>query len=179
MACPYAIAIASRSTAVDDLDAAIAKLHRHSRRRVYLTRLAGRSFVDPELLRLLEIEPHQTPDESLLMGILAQRNLQATFSYIETPSRLAGCHDCEEFARRLSWSCGPLDDVALTRLRMWYEEEPVRAARGGRPMRWIFVSWPIEANSKCDRSTAVWRVVFGFEYPRPDQLPGVQSVGPA
>lgn len=135
------IAIASRSTLLDDMGAAIEKLNRHASLRVYLTYLVGGHFIDPQIQALLETAPPPTPDHLLLIGILHRMGIHPCVDFIETPSRLAGCNDAEEFAQRVEWSCGPLDAGSRQRLQHWYERDPARAAAGGAPMRWAFLSW--------------------------------------
>lgn len=139
------IAIASRSTTVHDLGAAIDKLQRHARRRVYLSYLAGGHFLDHSLLDALAVDVPALPDVLWLLGMLHQRGLRPRVDYIQTPSRLAGCADFDAFAERVTWCTGPFDDGARQRLRRWYDADPERAARGGAPMCWAFVGWDVPA----------------------------------
>ncbi len=138
------IAIASRSTLLADLDAAIAKLNRHARQRVYISYLSGGRFVDPELLALAALPVPPAPPLSWVLGMLLQRGLYPTLDYIETPSRLAGCRDFDEFAQRLAWSSGEFDASARARLRAWFDADPARAQAGGAPMRWAFIGWRVQ-----------------------------------
>ncbi|MFT3819925.1 MAG: class I SAM-dependent methyltransferase [Rubrivivax sp.] len=140
------LAIASRSTTVDDLDAALAKLQRHARLRAYLSYPADRSFVDAGIVDALEVKVPRVPDLALLIGMLRCRGLQPRIDYLEMPSRLAGCRDFDEFVQRLAWSIGPFDEAARERLRRWYDADPARAARGGAPMRWAFVWWAVDGS---------------------------------
>lgn len=87
----------------------------------------------------------RAPPPLWLLGMLHQRGLQPRVDVIETPSRLAGCRDFDEFAQRVAWSTGPFDEAARERLRRWYLADPERAARGGAPMQWTFVAWDVAA----------------------------------
>lgn len=138
------IAIASRSTLVADLDAALHKLARHARRQVCLTYPVGGGFVDPAILAAAGVELPRVPDHLLLLGMLHRMGIVARVDLLHTRSRLAGCADFDDFARRLAWTTGPLDATALQRLRAWYDADPQRAARGGRDMVWAFVAWDVE-----------------------------------
>jgi iron complex transport system ATP-binding protein len=140
------LAIASRSTTVDDLDAALAKLQRHARLRAYLSYPSDASFVDLGIVDALGIEAPRVPDLTLLIGMLRRRGLQPRIDYLEMPSRLGGCRSFDEFAQRLVWSTGPFDEAARERLRRWYDADPARAARGGAPMRWAFVEWAVDGS---------------------------------
>jgi SAM-dependent methyltransferase len=137
------IAIASRSTTVDDLEAALRKLQQHARLRVYLTYPVGGVFVDRELIALSGQAVPEVPDHFLLLGMLHRMGVVPRVDILQTPSRLANCSGFDEFAERLAWSTGPLDAAAQRRLRDWYEADPERAARGGSPMRWAFIGWDV------------------------------------
>ena len=137
------IAIASRSTMLDDLGAAIDKLNRHARLRVYLTYLVGGQFIAPDILAALAVAVPQAPPLAWVLDMLLQRGLQPRLEYIETPSRLAGCADFDEFAQRVAWSTGPFDAPARERLQAWFDADPERAQRGGAPMRWAFIGWTV------------------------------------
>ena len=134
------IAIASRSTAVEDLDAALSKLERHARLRVYLTTPAAASRLGPDLERVLELEAPKSPDPLLLLGLLQRRGVHPRVDWIETPGRWAGCADFDDLERRVTAAAGPLDARARARLRAWHDADPARALRG-EPMRWAFVAW--------------------------------------
>lgn len=145
------VAIASRSTTVDDLEAALLKLQAHARLRVALTYPVGGGFVDPELLRLVGGGVPPVPDHLLLLGLLHRMGQVPTVALIHTPSRLAGCDSFESFLQRLQWSTGELDSAARARVRSWFEADPVRALAGGAPMRWAFVQWDVQgpASPRC------------------------------
>ena len=135
------IAIASRSLTVTDLRDALGKLISRARLRVCVTYLDGGSFVDPEILELAGVPARRIPDGRVVVGALRQLGFQPLVDYIDTPARFAGSTDFAEFAQRLRWHTGPLDDAALDRLRHWYDADPVRARAGGRPVRWACIRW--------------------------------------
>ncbi|WP_027960379.1 methyltransferase domain-containing protein [Halomonas halodenitrificans] len=135
------IAVASRSGMVPDLAEALIKLNAHARHKVYMTQLVGGHFMDPELIVALGRQPRSFPDHLYTLGLLHTQGIHAELSYIEMPSRLAGASDFDEFAQRVSWSLGELDDEERARLHHWYSTDSERAARGGAPMRWALVSW--------------------------------------
>lgn len=137
------ILIASRSGLVEDLDAALEKIHRHTRLRAYMTQLAGGHFIDPAIARLLGREQASVPDYIYTLNLLHQRGIHPRLDYIELPSRLAGCATFEEFAERVAWSLGPLDDAQRESLADWYHADPERARQGGAPMRWAFIGWTV------------------------------------
>lgn len=139
------IAVASRSTAVADLGAALEKLVSRARLRAYLTYLVGGHFIDVDILRLVGSEPPPLPDHLLLLGMLHRMGIRPRVDYIETPSRLAGSADFDDFTQRVAGSTGSFDEAARARLRRWYEADAERARAGGAPMRWAFVHWETPA----------------------------------
>ena len=142
------ILIASRSSVVDDLDAILEKIHRHTRLRAYVTQLAGGHFIDPAISRLLEREQPALPDHIYTLNLLHQRGIYARLDYIEVPGRLAGSRTFEEFADKVSLSLGPLNETELDALAEWYRADPERAHQGGAPMRWALVSWTVPTGAQ-------------------------------
>lgn len=137
------VAIASRSTTVADLGTALAKLTAHARQRVLITYPASGHFIDDGILAAVGASPLPLPDVLLVLGMLRQAGMHPTLDYITTPSRLAGCADFDDFAQRVAWSTGPLDDAARLRLQTWFAADPLRALAGGRGMRWACISWDV------------------------------------
>jgi SAM-dependent methyltransferase len=138
------IAIASRSTLVEDMADALAKLNRHASKRVYLTYLVDGYFMDPEILAMAGALPPAAPDYLWVLGVARQLGVLPKLDYIVIPSRLAGCADFDELLTRLQKSTGKLDTAARTRFLEWYAADPVRAFRGGAPMRWAFIYWDVK-----------------------------------
>lgn len=137
------LVVASRSTTVDDLDAALRKMARHARLRACFTYPADGHFIGRDILQALQISLPAVPDVLLALGMLRRMGILPRLDCIEMPSRLAGCATYETFEQRVLWSTGPLDEAARQRLREWFEADAGRAARGGGPMRWAFVSWEV------------------------------------
>ncbi|MGC3872562.1 methyltransferase domain-containing protein [Halomonas sp. GXIMD04776] len=135
------IVVASRSGMVADLADALAKLNAHARRRVYMTQLVGGDFLDAGLIALLGRQRTSVPDYIYTVNLLHTQGIHPRLSYIEVPSRLAGTQDFDEFAQRVSWSLGELNDDETSRLRAWYNFDPQRAAEGGAPLRWALIEW--------------------------------------
>lgn len=143
------VAIASRSTTVDDLEAALHKMARHARLRAYLSYPADGFFVAREILDVLGAQHGAVPavpDLLLVLGMLRRMGVHARLDYILTPSRMAHSTGFDDFVQRLAWSTGPLDEAAKNRLRSWYGANPERAHLGGAPMRWAFIGWDVAAH---------------------------------
>jgi len=134
------IVVASRSTVVEDLAAALAKLHEKARRHVYLTHLAGGHFIDPAIQRVVGRERPPMPDYIYVLNILHGMGIHAAVDYITVDSQLASAADFDDYARRVARSMGGLDDNERERLRAWYDGASPRA-RAGAPLRWAFIHW--------------------------------------
>lgn len=134
------IVVASRSTTVEDIAAALAKLHAKARRRVYLTHLVGGHFTDPAVQAALGRSMPTVPDYIYLVNILHSMDIHPKVDYISHESRLADAVDFDDFARRVSWSIGELSPEEMARLRDWYERS-TPTERAGAPMRWAFIAW--------------------------------------
>ena len=135
------IVVASRSTTVRDMAAALAKLDAKAKQRVYLTSLVGGRFIDSAVVELLERHRPALPDYIYILNILHQMGRHPRVDYIENENRLAGAEDFDAFARKVAFSLGELSEIERARLATWYAADPERAKRGGKPFRWAFVSW--------------------------------------
>jgi SAM-dependent methyltransferase len=133
------VLVASRSTHVADLEAALVKLDAHARRRVYVTQLAGGRFLEPGICEALGRPDDARPDYIYTVNILRQHGIHPTLDYIEGDNRLRSCVDFEDFLRRVVWSLGELTPDEQKQLRAYYERHRDRI--GQTPMRWALVSW--------------------------------------
>ena len=134
------IAVASRATLVDDIAAALVRLDAHARLRVYLTHPVGGHFTDPAIQRVVGRSVPGTPDYIYLVNILHRMGIHPRIDYLTQESRLADAQGFDDYAQRVAWSLGELDEQERDRLRAWYERA-TPAERAGAPMRWAFISW--------------------------------------
>jgi len=136
------IVVASRSTNVQDMAAALAKLDAKARRRVYLTHQVARHQFDPGAIEALGRKLLPPPDYIYIVNILHGMGIHARLDYIESDHRLAPAADFDELARRIAWSLGALTPEELGRLRDWHERSaPSARSNAAAPMRWAFISW--------------------------------------
>ena len=133
------VVVASRSTAVPDLEAAVRKLHTVARRRAYLTYPADGHLVGDDVRRAIGREASALPDYLCVVGLLHQLGLPPTLDYLPGENRLVEAADFEEFRARIDRLLGGLSVEEEARLAAYFE-----ANRGGRPassMRWALFSW--------------------------------------
>jgi len=76
-------------------------------------------------------------------GLDNVRGIHPRLDYLETRNRLGGTRGFEEFAQRVTWAFGAIDENQRAELQRWYQADPERARSGGAPMRWAFISWDI------------------------------------
>ncbi|THF62585.1 class I SAM-dependent methyltransferase [Pseudothauera rhizosphaerae] len=133
------IVVASRSTTVADLEAALHKLNDKAKRRVYLTHLVGGRFVDAAVIEAVGRDLPALPDYIYAVNILHRMGIHPRLDYIEAEGRLSGAAGFDEFAARVGWALGELSAAERERLHAWYLRQP--APIPGVPMRWAFISW--------------------------------------
>jgi len=135
------IVVASRSTQVADMAAALGKLHAKARQRVYLTHRAGNRSLLPEILVLLGRRPLPPPDYIYIVNILHAMGVQPRLDYIEGDGRPELATDIDDFVRSVAWSLSELTAEEDARLRDWYERVRPASAFVPSPLRWAFISW--------------------------------------
>lgn len=134
------VVVASRSTLVDDMQAALQRLNAHARKRVYVSYPANPFFVDAEVAVILGRKKQAFPDYFYIPAILHTLGFYPNLRFIEYPSKLANTANFEEFVRRLNVD-EPLSAEQHEALRNWYEADPERAKLGGEPTRWALIDW--------------------------------------
>ncbi|WP_236613328.1 class I SAM-dependent methyltransferase [Chrysiogenes arsenatis] len=136
------IVVASRSTTVEDIGAALRKLHQKAGKRVYLTHPVGGHFIDPSLLEALGIKLPPLPDYIYLLNILYQMGIHPRLDYIQVANRFDGITDADDFSARIQGSLGmELNAAQHAALIQWFRAH--MAGRGLRcaPMLWAFIAW--------------------------------------
>lgn len=146
---PCDIAVASRSTLVMDLQAALLKLNRHARLRVYTTHTVSPTFVDIRVIRAIGRTPVTLPTYIYAVNILNQLGIHPDVEFIRSPNCQSRDNmTFEQFAEGVVWSLGQLDDHEMTLLRRYYDQQ----AADGLPVvpatrDWAMVSWNVVPES--------------------------------
>jgi len=135
------VAVASRSTAVMDLEAALKKLDAHAGKRAYLTSKVGGYFIDPDIAAVIDRKLDPVPDYIYAVNILYQMGRQPRVDFLQNDHRPTDCESGDEFVRRVGFSLGRLDDDERKRLAHWFDTNPERARASGQPFRWAFIAW--------------------------------------
>ena len=140
------VVVASRSTLVEDMADALAKLDSKAVRRVYLTSLVGGRFVHAGILEALGREHPPLPDHIYILNILYQMGRQPRLDYIRSERRRAAAPDLDALVRQVTFSLGAPSAIEKERLSAWYLADPERARLVDTPRCWAFISWDTRAS---------------------------------
>lgn len=136
------IVIASRSTQVPDLAAALAKLHAKARRRVCLTQRIGGPTPGADILAAIGRRRPPPPDWIHAIDILHAMGIAPRCEPLPGPPAPAPREiGFEALLKRCEWSLGRLDADERERLREWHARaDPARRDLHGA-RRWMFIAW--------------------------------------
>lgn len=135
------VVVASRSTLVNDMADALARLDARANRRAYLTSLVGGRFVQADILETLGRTSPPLPDYIYILNILYRMGRHPRLDYIRAERRSVAGPGLDSFVRQVAFSLGELSPAEKERLAAWYWADPERAHRGGASRCWAFVSW--------------------------------------
>ena len=139
------VILASRSTLVDDLDDMIHKLCTKAKKRVYLTSVTQRHFLDEGVFAAIGREDIGFPTYIYLLNRLYQKGIQANLSFIETESGRFMGETYEDLLGSVEFSLGPLSEKEKQGLTAFYRQkqqnnEPIK--HGQR--KWALIWWNID-----------------------------------
>ncbi len=137
------LVVASRSTAVLDMEAALIKLVSKARRRVYLTYPADGHLGEEDVRRAVGRPPQALPDYLCVAGILHQLRIYPRLDYLNGENRLARCVTLADFEDKVRELLGELTADETTRLRRYFDTHAGRI--GQAPVRWAFLWWEVQA----------------------------------
>ncbi|HGN1706705.1 TPA: class I SAM-dependent methyltransferase [Providencia rettgeri] len=142
------ISVASRSTLVDDLKAALLKLNRQTKLRVYTTHTVNPTFIDENIIRAIGREVIRLPTYIYAVNILHQIGINARVDFINSPNK-GGFDNFEAFVDSINWSLKNITPQETEILRRYYDEQTASGKKLPYPSRnWAMVSWDVvdEAN---------------------------------
>ncbi|ANU82098.1 hypothetical protein BBH51_05245 [Aggregatibacter actinomycetemcomitans] len=139
------VVLASRSTLVDDLDDMIDKLRTKAKKRVYLTSITQRYFLDEGVFSAIGREDIGFPSYIYLLNRLYQKGIQANLNFIETESGSFMGETYEDLLNSVEFSLGQLSEKEKQGLAAFYRQkqqnnEPI--AHGQR--KWALIWWKVE-----------------------------------
>lgn len=136
------IVVASRSTAVMDMEDALHKLNAKARRRVYLTSLVGGRFGDTSLQAAIgRPVPPPLPDHIYILNILHAMGIHARVDYIATGAPRAVYARFEDLLQYVQAREGELSAQERQNLQAWFASQPTGSVTNAPSGRWALVSW--------------------------------------
>jgi SAM-dependent methyltransferase len=135
------IVVASRSTAVPDLEAALQRLHSKARRRVYVSYPADGHLVGDDVRRAIGRQVPALPDYLCVVGILHHMGLHPTLDYLPGDNRLAQSADFEQFRAKMDRLLGGVSAEEVERLAAYFEANRNRPPESS--LRWALFSWEV------------------------------------
>ncbi|MCW2256533.1 SAM-dependent methyltransferase [Providencia alcalifaciens] len=137
------IAVASRSTLVDDLKAALLKLNRQANLRVYTTHTVNPTFIDENIIREIGRDVIRLPTYIYAVNILHQLGINARIDFINSPDK-GGFESFDTFVDSVNWSLKNLTFEETDKLRKYYDKRVSSGQRIPYPSRdWAMVSWDV------------------------------------
>ncbi len=141
------ISVASRSTLVDDLKAALLKLNRQTRLRVYTTHTINPTFIDENIIREIGREVTRLPTYIYAVNILHQIGIRARVDFITSPNK-GGFDSFAAFEDSVNWSLKDLTEEETVKLRAYYDKRISLGQPISYPSRdWAMVSWDVVPES--------------------------------
>ncbi|QSX33198.1 class I SAM-dependent methyltransferase [Shewanella avicenniae] len=138
------IAVASRSTLVADLKAAMIKLNNQAKQRVYTTHTVATSFVDVAIQRAIGRPVVELPNYIFAVNILYQLGIYAKVDFIRGPNCRNQTSSYEAFAESVSWSLSGLSDDEQQRLFDYYQTQKRHGDVLVTPTKdWALVYWDV------------------------------------
>lgn len=142
------IAVASRSTLVDDLKEALLKLNHQAKLRVYTTHTVNPTFIDEEIIRFIGREVVRLPTYIYAVNILHQMGINARVEFINSPDK-GGFDSFEAFADNVNWSLKNLTAEETEKLHQYYQQRVSAGKPIAYPSRhWAMVSWDVVAQEE-------------------------------
>jgi SAM-dependent methyltransferase len=135
------VVVASRSTAVPDLEKVFLKLESKAHLRVYVTYPADGHFVGDEVCRAIGRPAGALPDYLYVVGILHHLGRYPTLDYLPGENRLSRCPSFEDFRAKVVGLLGALTAGESGRLEAYYAANRARFA--AERMRWALCSWEV------------------------------------
>jgi SAM-dependent methyltransferase len=141
------LVIASRSTAVMDLERALTKLDSKASRRVYMTSFVGGRMINRAIADALGITVPATidkPDYIYAVNLLYRMGRRPRLDYIARDKKEDDRRDLDGFRQNVEFALGPIGEAAWLRLRAWRDVNPTAPLFERDQDYWAFISWDID-----------------------------------
>lgn len=139
------IVLASRSTLVDDLDDMIEKITSKAKKRVFLTAVTQRHFLDEGVFKAIERDDIGFPTYIYLLNRLYQKGIQANVNFIKTELGQFQGETFEDLLNSVEFSLGNLNDKEKLALKQFYDQKQRNnetISHGQK--RWALIWWEVD-----------------------------------
>lgn len=138
------ICVSSRSSMVEDLEDALAKLNQKAKKAVYMTMTVEKDFINKDILSTLGRDNPGFPTYIYAVNMLYQRGYEVSVDFIRADHTQPkqSVTDLPGFIQAVQWSIGDLTPEEVARLTEYYHQHPSSIPavyHGVRP--WAFLSW--------------------------------------
>jgi len=135
------IAVASRSSEVDDIQKALLKMSNIAKQKCYLTYKVGGSFVDTKILNFIDKKIITKPDFWYLPLILYDAGYISSVDYLPGKSGSLRYTDENHFVNSLIWSLGSLNKEQIEKAKEYYRRFLEKNIKEPKETLWAFISW--------------------------------------
>lgn len=133
------VLIASRCMEVGDLKKTL-KLLNSKAKKVYITYKVGGSFVDTDILNILDKPIVPKPDFIYLVNTLYQMGINAKVDFIQSENSRFDTKNVDEFIEKVRWSLGKLSKKDEKRLKLFHSQQ--KSKQGEKSyLKWAFISY--------------------------------------
>jgi precorrin-6B methylase 2 len=139
------IAVASRSTMVNDLEDALRKLNAKAKRYVYSTHAVDRHFVAADIMDCIGRSAVGFPGYIYTINLLYRMGYQPRVDFLTIPTCRKSQPGFDAFVESIRWSIGELSADEVGRLRHYYDNRSPRDVPMAPTQRtWAFICWSTE-----------------------------------
>lgn len=140
------VAIASRSLVVEDLQAALIKLDRMARQRVFITSLVGDGPFDRRIFEAIGRDLDRGPDYLYVYNLLNQMGILADITFVTSGDNGRIYTDIDDAVKGLHWMLNDITAAEESRLRTYLEHYLMKTKEGWvlsykHTVRWAVISW--------------------------------------
>lgn len=138
------ILVASRCMEVEDLESTL-KLLNSKAKKIYITYKVGGSFVDEDILHVINQNINPKPDFIYLTNILYQMGINAKVDFIRSENTRFNAKDAKDFVEKVRWSLGDISHEDEKNLTSFYETTYKHKIQD-KYVKWALISY--ESNHK-------------------------------
>ena len=135
------LVIASRCLEVKDMQMALEKLNKQALKKVVLTYKVGGSFLNDDILKVMNKKINKKPDYIYIINILYNMGINASLNFISSEGRSTRYLNVEDFIKSVSWTLGEINEDEKLALEKYYNDNIKDKNSSNDLMKWAIISW--------------------------------------